>query len=134
MRCAVKTVAADFVAAIKLIRQRVEKRFFGQSLVKRRVENGDLRQTRAENFAGGVNASDIRRIMERRKLDAVFDAAQNFVGNQCRFGKFFAAVNDAMPDGVNVREAFYLVNFGSVGGNPPDNRFDRRFYIPHRRG
>ena len=114
-------------------RQCVEKRFFEQSLVKRRVENGDLRNA-AENFAGGVDAPDIRRIMERRKLDAVFDAAQNFVGNQCRFGKFFAAVNDAMPDGVNIGKAFDLVNFGSVGGNPPDNRFNRRFYIPNRRG
>ena len=102
--------------------------------MKSRVENGDLRQTRAECLAGGGNAFDVRRIMQRRKLDAVFDAAQNFVGNQCRFGKFFAAVNDSMPDGVNIGKAFDFVNSRLVRSNPPDNRFNRRFYIPNGRG
>ena len=91
MRSAVKTVAADFVAAVKLVGKRVKKRFFGQSLVKSRIENSDLRDAFTENFDGGANSFDVRRIMQRRKFDAIFDAAQNFVSNNYRFGKAFAA-------------------------------------------
>jgi hypothetical protein len=77
----VKNISSDFVAAVKLIRNGVEKCAFGQTLMKSRIENGDLRQSCAEDFTSCGNTFDVCRIMQRREFNTVFDAAQNVVGN-----------------------------------------------------
>ena len=68
------------MAAIELVRERVEVSIIRQRLMKRRVEDGDLWETCAEDLARRRDASDVGRIMERRKLDAIFDAVIAFRG------------------------------------------------------
>ena len=43
--------------------------------------------------------------MQRRKLDHVFDARKHFVGDEHGIREAFAAMHDAMADGVNVCNA-----------------------------
>src|SRR3954471_21934163 len=93
------------MSAVPLIWERVEIRVVGQSLVKCRVEDRDLRESRAEDFARGLYAAYVRGVMQRRKLYAVLYPAQDLVRNRDRVCKLLAAVNDPMSDRVNVRHA-----------------------------
>ena len=72
MRCAVKSVASHFVATIKLIRERVEISALRKRLMKRSIEDGDLRKTCAEKLAGRLYATNVRRVVKRGKLYAIF--------------------------------------------------------------
>jgi cell division septum initiation protein DivIVA len=73
-----------------------------QSVVKGGVENRDLRHVRAEEFAGGANAFETCRIVERGEVDALLDVLQHLLVNLYRFGEAFAAMNDAMADRLDV--------------------------------
>ena len=44
--------------------------------MKGRVEDGDLRQSLAEYIPRGIDAFDVRRIMQRREINAIFDPTQ----------------------------------------------------------
>src|ERR1043166_6716051 len=92
---------------IELIRQRVKISVLRQRLMKRRVENRNLRQRSAEHSTRRENALDVCGIVQRREFDAVFDAAQHFVGYQDRARETFATVDHAMSDGVNEGHAVY---------------------------
>ena len=50
-------------------------------------------------------------IVQRRQVDAVLDSLQHFVRDDRRFGELLAAMNHAVPHGVNVRNA---PNFGNA--------------------
>ena len=100
-----ETVATYSVAAIPLIWERVEVRVVGKRLVKRRVEDCDLRQPNAEDFARGLYAANVGGVVQRREFDAVLYAAQNLVRYRDRMREALAAVHDAVADGVNVGDA-----------------------------
>src|SRR6185295_10126396 len=97
--------------------------------MKRRIEHRDLGEARSEEFAGGLNAFDVSRIVQRRKLDAIFDAAQDFVVDQNRMSKTLAAVNHAVSDGVNVGDAVYAVDAGGVRCRPSNNEVNGRSHV-----
>ncbi len=43
--------------------------------------------------------------MQRCEINAIFNSAQDFIGNQNGLLKLFAAMHDTMPDGMDVCDA-----------------------------
>lgn len=132
MRCAVEAVAPNLVATIELIGDRVEVTALGQRLMKRRIEDCYLRKPGSEKMSRGLNALDVRGIVQRRQLDAVFDASHDFVGDQHRVSKTLSSVNDAMSGGVNVGDAVYAVDAGGFGSRPSNYEIHCRAHIAKR--
>ena len=118
VRSTVKTVATHAMLFVQPIGDRVDVGVFGKSVMKGRVEDGDLRERRSEIFAGSTDACKTCRIVERSKLDALFDIGDYFVIDQDRFGEQFCTVDDAMADGVNLdrNRSKNLLERGFVGG------------------
>ena len=133
VRCAVKAVATYAVAAIELVRQRVKISVVGQRLMKRRVEDGGLRQSCAEDFTRRLDALDVRRIVQRSQVDAILYPAQYFVRDEDRMREAFAAMHDAMADGVDISDALDRVDTGTFRTGPSNDEFDSRARISQRR-
>src|SRR4030095_859373 len=93
--------------------------------MKRGVEDGYLGQTTAEHFASGENTFDVRRIMQRGEIDAVFDSFEYFIGYQDGMGKSFASMDHSMADRVNVSDAANGWN-SIFGARPTNNGFHPR--------
>jgi hypothetical protein len=72
-----KSVTADAMATIELIRNRIKKRPIRQGLMKRRVKDRNLRQTTAKHIARRLNPFDVSWIVQGCEFNAVFDGAQN---------------------------------------------------------
>src|SRR5437868_13631078 len=96
------------MAAIELVRDRVEVSVVWERLMKRRVEDSGLRQSYAKDLARRHDAFNVRRIMERREINALFNAAQDFVCDQDRMCEPLAAVHNAMPNRLHVRDALHF--------------------------
>jgi len=84
---------------------------FWQRLMKSCVKDGYLWQTRAEYFTSRRYALDVGRIVQGREVNAVFDAAQDFVVDYNRVREALTAMNYAMPYSVNIRNTFYVIDF-----------------------
>ena len=63
--------------------------------MKRRVEAGDLRQTRTKR-AHDADQSEILRLMKRREWDQPFQSGKQSIRDHGRFGMNSSAVNNAM--------------------------------------
>src|SRR5918999_4580615 len=100
-----KAVPSHSIAAIELIRQRIQEGMVRQGLMKCCVKHGDLWQAFAKQCPRGSDAFDVRRIVQWRQVDAVFEAANDFVVYQHRSGETFAAMHDAMADRLNIGDA-----------------------------
>jgi hypothetical protein len=121
--------------SIELVRQCVEIRVLGQRVMEGRVEHGDLRNAGAEHGAGGLDAAEIVRVVERGQVGERLEAVAHLVGNEHRRGEMFAAVNDAVAHGVDVgdpREGCLVP--GSIRGEPRDDVRDRGGVIANGRG
>ena len=129
-----KAVAANLVPPVPLIRQRVKVRVVGQRLVKRRVEDRDLREPRAEDLARRLYAADVRGVVQRRELYAVLYPAQHVFRNRDRMREVLAAVHDPVPDRVNVRHAPHGLNPRIGRRHPTQDCLDGRPRVAHRRG
>ncbi len=102
--------------------------------MKRGIEDSDAWQSFAEYFARGVDAFDVGRIVKRCQINAIFDAAQDFICNQNGLLEVFAAMNDAMTDGVYVCDALDISDSRFFRTRPTQNKFDRRARVTKRRG
>ena len=102
VRRAVEAVAADAVAAVELVRDRIEIGRFGHCRVKRGIEHRDHRNTFAQQSTSGPNAAQVGRVVQRREVHAVLDPADD-VGVDSGVGaEALAAVYDAVTDRVHL--------------------------------
>ncbi len=108
MRCSMKSVPPNLVAPIKMVRQGVEISLLGQGMMEGSIEYRDLRNIFSEQIAGGQDTFHVIRIVQRCKINAVFNPLQHAVVDQGRFFEQLSAMDYAMSDGVNVRRALDL--------------------------
>ena len=87
VRRSVKSIAADAMAPVQVVRDGVKVSVLGNGMVERGIEHRHLRSVLAEQLARSQNALDVVGIVQRRKIDTVFNALQHFVVNQCRLGE-----------------------------------------------
>src|SRR5262245_44580561 len=125
MRRAMKAIAPDAVTAVELIGDRVQIRRLGQSLMKGSIENCDLRESGAKHLARSEYAFDIRRIVERRELHAIFNGLQHLIADQHRLLEVFSPMDHAVPDCMDVGNTFDLTGT-TFGTGPTQNQLDRR--------
>ncbi len=104
MAGAVKTVAAYAVFFVPLDRQRIHVGMFRHGLVKRGVENGNMRHVRQVGQAG-FDPGNVRRIVQRRQVLYFLDGVEDLIVDHHRAGEFFAAVHDPVPDSGDVIHA-----------------------------
>ena len=64
---AVESVAADAVAQIEMVRNRVQVGMLGKRVVKRGIEYGDLRNLRAQQIAHRANSAKVRGIVQAER-------------------------------------------------------------------
>src|SRR5438552_14399793 len=100
MRRAVKPVAANFVAAIILIRNCIEISSFGQGLMERRIKDRNLRKAGAEQLTRGLNAFNVSRVVQWSEFDAVLDSAKHFICYQNGMSKSLASVHHAVTNSM----------------------------------
>lgn len=86
--------------------------------MKSGVKNGNVWHFFAEDLAAGIDALNVCGIIQRSEFNALFDIAQNFARYQNGCLKLFAAVNDAMADGVNICLAFDCIDLGFLRDHP----------------
>jgi hypothetical protein len=70
--------------------------------------------------------------MQRRKLNAILYAAQNFVIDQDGMGETLAAVDDAMAHGIDIRNASDFADAGILRASPAQYQIDSRARVPER--
>src|SRR5260370_22657576 len=80
--------------------------------MKRSIKNGNLRQSVAKHFSGRNDSLDIGGIMERRQLNAVFNATQDGVVNSHRLSETFTAMDHTVTNSMNIRNALNLTDAG----------------------
>src|SRR3989304_9909543 len=105
MRGPVKAISSDAVFLIKNVGESVDVSIFWHLLVKSSVENrylGDIRQ----NLLTGIYTSDIVRIMQRGKLNAVSQLCHYLRVYQDRLRKFLAAMHHPVTNCRNLRFVF----------------------------
>src|SRR5438132_674602 len=91
---------------------------FRQSLVKRSIEDRDLRQAGAKYVARGKNSLDVQGIVQRRQIDALVYAPKHLLIDQHRMSELLAAVDYSMTDGVNIGNTSHFIDAGRFGANP----------------
>ena len=101
-----EAVTPEPMAPVQLIRKRIEIGALRKSLVKRGIKDGNLRKARAEDVARGRNALQIPRIVKGREIDAVLNALEHTVIDQCRFLEHLSAVYHTMSDRMYVSRSF----------------------------
>lgn len=105
MAGAVETVAADVVATVEQVRQTVEVGEIRQCAVEGCVEHTHhgclLHQTLA-----GDDSLDVRRVVQRRKIDRIVEDVHHFLVDLHRAGEGFATVDDTVPNSVNLATVF----------------------------
>ncbi len=92
---AVRAVAADAVLLVVLVREAVHVSVSGHRLVEGGVEGHDLRDVR-ENGLHGVDAQQVRRVVERGEVAAEGDLLQDVVVHEDGTGEEVAALDDAV--------------------------------------
>src|SRR5664280_25061 len=73
MRGSMEAVPADAVTPIEVIRQGVQESLLRDRMMKRSIKYGHLGNILAEEFSRSHNALDVVRIVQWRKIDAVFN-------------------------------------------------------------
>ena len=101
MRRAVCAVTADFVGRTLLFRQSVDIGLRRHRLMKRGVENHNLRHRR-QFLHDRTNNQRCRRIVQRRQRRKRFDVFDHFLGNDNRTLENRTALNNTMADGRNL--------------------------------
>ena len=74
--------------------------------MERRIEYRNLRHMLTKHLAAGLDRKDGGWVMQRRKLAQALDFAEHIVGDQNRFCKIFAAVNDTLSDCADFTDVF----------------------------
>jgi hypothetical protein len=115
VRSAVESVAADLVAAVHPVRQRVQVRLVRERVVEGGVEHARLRDI-AEDLAHGFYGLDVGRVVERRQIDHVLDLGEDDGVDADGPAEPLSAVHDAVPDGVDVGQG---PDARALGGDEP---------------
>src|SRR5262249_46831889 len=66
-------------------------------------------------------AFDVGGVVQRCQFDHVFDAAEHFVGDEDGVSEAFAAMHDAMTDGVDVGDAVDAFDAGGFRRGPAND-------------
>ena len=103
MRRTMHAVTTDLMFGILLQRQPVQKCLFGHRLMKRRVKHRRLRHIRQE-LLHRANTQHRSRIMQRRQSRQIFNCLNGRFIQQNRLFKYFAAVNNSVPDRGNLAQ------------------------------
>src|SRR6476660_5556570 len=74
VRSAMKTVAPNAMAAVQVIRNRVQVSLLGKRVMKCRIEYRHLRRTRTQKCSRGKNPLDVIGIVKRGQFNAALDA------------------------------------------------------------
>ena len=96
-----ESITAYFVFGVKGIRNSIQVRVRGHLLVKRRIEDCDLRHIREVNVAR-ADAAQVVRVMQRCNVNIVADPFDDIIINKNGGAERFAAVNHAMADGIDL--------------------------------
>ena len=126
MARAVEAITADVVFFVEFIREAIHEGFRRHGLMESRIEDADLRNAGHDGFAG-VDADDVRRIVERSHSRAFFQGFHDFIRNERGSSEFFAAMDDAVADSVDGIHGFDDAAF-SVGEDVEDE-FDSDLVI-----
>ena len=97
----VEPVLADVELVVLLVGQAVHEHVRRHALVEGRVEDRHLRQPREDGLAGG-DAGQVGRVVQGRDGDALLDGRAHARGDQRRVRELLAAVDHAVPDGVDL--------------------------------
>jgi len=103
---------------------------FRQCLMKRSIEDGNLRQRSSERCARSDDALNVCRVVQGRELDAVFNTSQNFIRDQNRVRELFATVDHTMTNGMNVGNTTDLTHSRFLADGPTKNHLNGRTRIP----
>ena len=102
VRGAVEAVAADAVAAVELVRNGIEIGRLGHRRMEGGIEHRDHRDPLAEQGAGGPDAAQVGRVVQRGEVDAVLDPADDAGVDPGVASEALAAVHDTVADRVHV--------------------------------
>src|SRR5687768_7757461 len=100
--------------------------------MKRGVEDGDLRHSRAEHARRGTDAGDVVWVVERRELDELIQGAQNGLVDALRPREVLTAMDDAMTHRLDLGERSDR-GLRLITHQPAGHMLDRRGQIPKRR-
>ena len=129
MAGAVEAVAADLVVLVVFQRNRVQICFRRHRLMERGIKHRDHRHPGHELFAG-MNAGQVRRVVERRKIRDIADGADHIVVDENCLVKPLSAVDDTMSDSTDLGEGGDHTHLRVQ--QMVDDRLDRRAVIRHR--
>src|SRR4051794_18390994 len=101
-------------------------------MMKRRVEHSHLRQTFTKQFACRQNSFHIVWIVQGRQIDALLDALEHPIIDQCRFLKQLPAMHHAMSYGVHISRALDLPDARALRDNVPKQIIECGSHISQR--
>jgi hypothetical protein len=70
--------------------------------MERRIKNNDLGDAGSEQFTGCLDSFQIRRVVKRCEVNAIFNSFDHFFIDHHGSGKFLAPVYDPMAHGMNI--------------------------------
>ena len=97
MRASVEPVAPNAVALIKVVRDGVEKRFFGKRLMKGGVEDRDMLGF-SKASSSRTDAEKTLGIVQRSEGEQLFNLSFDVGVDHTSLAKSFSTVNHAMSD------------------------------------
>jgi hypothetical protein len=97
----VEAIPPDPELFIESVREAVYERQGRDRLMKGGVEDPDLGGAGKQGFAG-LDALQVVRVVQRRELDAFPDGGLDLLGDQGRFRKILAAMDDTVADAVDL--------------------------------
>ena len=97
---AVETIAADTVVLVVVIGHCVGESLGRHGLMEGSVEHADLRHILAHDLDAGVDAGDVRGVVQRREGGAVFKRLHDLVRDAHGGSELLAAVDDPVADSV----------------------------------
>ena len=87
-----EAVLSDVILLIALVRHTEHISLFGHRLVKRGVENDNLRRAGSDNLLAGSERERVRVVMYGSKLREVVDLLNNVVVNESRLAEALRAL------------------------------------------
>ena len=107
----VEAVTANLVLLIVLVRDTVEVSFLRHRLMECGIEYGNFGNA-GHKLHAGVDTDEVRRVVKRSKVAALFDALNNFVVDDNGGREFLAAVYDTMTYCTDLGE---ILNHAVLG-------------------
>ncbi len=103
-----KSVPANTMLSVEMIRNGVEIGLFGQRMMEGSIEDRNLRNIFSKEIASRKNAFHIVRIVKRSQVDALLDTLEHAIIDQHRFFERLSTMDDTVSDGVDIGSALDL--------------------------